>query len=76
MRLNSSPRLLLAIAVPSLALVLGGCVSKDERAARRRWETEEERTDREIFHVPWIRPPIPDEDREFFYPASARRRND
>jgi len=70
MSLNFSPRLLIAIAAPSLALVLGGCVSKEEKAARRRWETEDERTDREVFHTPWIRPPIPQEDRDFFYHSS------
>ena len=67
MSLNFSPRLLLAISASSLALALGGCASKDEIAARRRWETQDERASREVFRSNWLLPSVSQEDKDFFY---------
>ena len=64
---NFLPRLLLAISVSSLALALGGCASKDEIAARRRWETQDERASREVFRSNWLLPSVSQEDKDFFY---------
>ena len=72
MRLNFSPRLLLAISVFSLASALGGCASKDERIARRRWETQDERTTREVFKKDWLLPSVSEDERDFFYRSWLR----
>ena len=67
MSLNSFARLLLAISASSLALAFGACASKDEIAARRRWETQDERANREVFRSNWLLPSISQEDKDFFY---------
>ena len=56
-------------ALASLALILtfSGCVSKDERAARRRWETDDERATREVFRSNWLLPSVSNEEKDFFY---------
>ncbi len=56
-----------ALASLALALTFSGCASKDEIAARRRWETYDERADREVFRSNWILPSVSNEDKEFFY---------
>ena len=61
------PHLPAAISVLSLALAFGGCASKDEIAAKRRWETDEERATREVFRSNWLLPSVSNEDKEFFY---------
>ena len=61
------PHIPAAISVLSLALALGGCASKDEIAAKRRWETDEERATREVFRSNWLLPSVSNEDKEFFY---------
>ncbi len=56
-----------AIAALSFALSLGGCASKDEIAARRRWETQDERASREVFRSNWLLPSVSQEEKDFFY---------
>ena len=72
MSLNPSPRLLLAISVSSFAFAFGGCASKDERAAKRRWETQDERTTREVFRSNWLLPSVSEDERNFFYRSFLR----
>ncbi|MEO6785658.1 MAG: hypothetical protein ABI318_05945 [Chthoniobacteraceae bacterium] len=67
-----SPRLLSAIASLSFALVLGGCASREEREARRKWETHEDRTTREVFRSNWLVPSVSEEDKNFFYRSFTR----
>ncbi len=67
MSLNFSPRLLVAISASSLVLALGGCATREEREAKRRWETQDERTTREVFKSDWLLPSVSKEDRDFFY---------
>ena len=67
MSLNFSPRLLAAISASSLALTLGGCATKDEIAAKRRWETPDERATREVFRSNWLLPSVSQEEKDFFY---------
>ena len=67
MSLNFSPRLLVAISASSLVLALGGCATREEREAKRRWETQDERTTREVFRSDWLLPSVSKEDRDFFY---------
>ena len=67
MSLHFSPRLLLPIASFTLTLMLGGCVSKEERIAQRKWETHDERTTREVFKKDWLLPSVSEEDKDFFY---------
>ena len=73
MSLNFSPRLLLAISASSLALTFGGCATKEERASKRRWETQDERADREVFRSDWLVPSVSKEDRDFFYGSFLRK---
>ncbi len=61
------PHLPVAISVLSFAFALGGCASKDEIAARRRWETQDERANREVFRSNWLLPSVSQEDKDFFY---------
>jgi len=56
-----------AFAIALLAFFVGGCASKDEIAAQRKWETYDERASREVFRSNWIMPSVSDEDRDFFY---------
>ena len=72
MTLNFSPRLLLAISASSLALTLGGCATKEERASKRRWETQDERSTREVFRSDWLLPSVSNEDKDFFYRSFLR----
>ena len=72
MSMNFSPRLLVAISASSLVLALGGCATKEERAARRRWETSDERASREVFRSDWLVPSVSKEDRDFFYRSWLR----
>ena len=72
MTLNSSPRLLLAISASSLALTLGGCATKEERVSKRRWETQDERSTREVFRSDWLLPSVSNEDKDFFYRSFLR----
>ncbi len=73
MSLHFPPRLLLAISASSLALTLGGCATKEERIAKRRWETQDERADREVFRSDWLVPSVSKEDRDFFYGSFLRK---
>ena len=61
------PRLLAALFVLSSALAFTGCASKDEIAAKRRWETDDERATREVFRENWLLPSVSNEDKDFFY---------
>ena len=72
MCLNFSPRLLVAIFASSLALTLGGCATKEERASKRRWETQDERATREVFRSDWLLPSVSNEDKDFFYRSFLR----
>ncbi len=56
-----------ALASLALMLTFSGCASKDEIAARRRWETDDERATREVFRSNWILPSVSNEDKDFFY---------
>ncbi len=71
MRLNFPPRLLLVLSASVLAL--GGCATKEERAARRKWETADERATREVFRSDWLIPSVSKEDRDFFYGSFLRK---
>ncbi len=59
--------LLTAIASFSILMALGGCASKEEIAAKRRWETQDERANREVFRENWLLPSVSNEDKDFFY---------
>jgi hypothetical protein len=56
-----------ALAAMSLAIALGGCASKEEIAAQRKWETDDQRAEREVFRTGWIRPHVSEEEKDFFY---------
>ena len=75
MSLIPPPRLPLAIAALSFVLAFGGCASKEERAARRKWETQDERTSREVFRSNWLLPSVSDDEKDFFY-RTWRRKSD
>ena len=60
------------ILVLFFAIALGGCASKEEREARRKWETHDERTTREVFRSNWLVPSVSDEDKNFFYRSFMR----
>jgi ABC-type uncharacterized transport system auxiliary subunit len=66
------PRALSAIALLAFALALGGCASREEREARRKWETDDERTTREVFRSNWLIPTVNPEDKDFFYRSFLR----
>ncbi len=59
----------LPAALTSLTLMFafGGCASKDEIAAKRRWETDDERATREVFRSNWLLPSVSEDEKEFFY---------
>lgn len=61
------PHLPAAISALSLTLAFGGCASKDEIAAQRRWETQDERASREVFRSNWLLPSVSQEEKDFFY---------
>ncbi len=63
----SAPSLLAFVAASSVVLAAGGCASKEERIAARRWETSDERATREVFRSDWLLPSVSREDRDFFY---------
>jgi hypothetical protein len=67
MSLHFPPRLLLPIASFTLTLMLGGCASKEERMAQRKWETQDERTTREVFKKDWLLPSVSEDEKDFFY---------
>jgi len=67
-----SPRLLVAISASLLALTLGGCATKEERIAKRRWESQDERSSREVFRSDWLIPSVSKEDKDFFYRSWLR----
>ena len=67
-----SSRLIAAIAALPLALAFGGCATKEERIARRKWETQDERTSREVFRSDWLLPSVSNEDKDFFYRSWLR----
>ena len=67
MNMNFPRPLLTAIASFSLMLTLAGCATKEEIAAKRRWETDEERATREVFRENWLLPSVSNEDKDFFY---------
>ena len=72
MNLNIFLRLLCAMSVSTLVFAIGGCASKEERAAQRRWETEDERAARHVFRSGWIRPSVTEEDKDFYYRSFLR----
>lgn len=55
------------LAAAALSQLLGGCASKEERIAARRWETEDERTSREVFRSNWLFPSVSEEEKDFYY---------
>ena len=59
--------ILSAVAFLLPAFLIGGCASKDEIAAQRKWETYDERASREVFRSNWIVPSVSEEDKNFFY---------
>jgi nitric oxide synthase oxygenase domain/subunit len=50
-----------------LALATSGCASKEEIAMRRKYESRDERANREVFYDNWLIPSVSEEDKEFFY---------
>ncbi len=66
--------LLTALTSLTLMFAFGGCASKDELAAKRRWETQDERADREVFRSNWLLPSVSDDEKEFFYRSFWKRR--
>ena len=72
MSLNFPPCLLAAISASSLVLALGGCATKEERIARRKWDTQDERATREVFRSDWLLPSVSNEDKDFFYRSWLR----
>ena len=60
-------RLAVAISAASLALVFAGCATKEEIAAKRRWESYDERASREVFRSNWLVPSVSEEEKDFFY---------
>jgi hypothetical protein len=72
MSLNIFSRALPTIFASSLVLALGGCATKDERAAQRKWETQDERASREVFRSDWLIPSVSNEDKDFFYRSWLR----
>ena len=70
---NFSPRLLLTIAVSSVALSCGGCASKEERIAKRRWETDDDRAEREVFRSNWLLPSVSQDEKDFYYRSFLRK---
>jgi nitric oxide synthase oxygenase domain/subunit len=60
-------RLPFPFAFLSLALVSGGCASKEEIALRRKYESRDERANREVFYDNWLIPHVSEEDKDFFY---------
>ena len=67
-----SPRLLLAVSASLLAALCGGCVSKAEIAERRRYETDEQRSSREVFRSDWLIPSVSADEKDFFYRSWLR----
>jgi hypothetical protein len=67
-----SMRLLVAISASMLVATSAGCASKEERAARRKWETQDERATREVFQSDWLIPSVSNEDKDFFYKSWLR----
>ena len=67
MNMNFPRPLLTAIASFSLMLTFAGCATKEEIAAKRRWETDDERATREVFRENWLLPSVSNEDKDFFY---------
>ena len=67
MNQNFSRPLTAALASLALMLTFTGCASKDEIAAKRRWETQDERASREVFRSNWLLPSVSNEDKDFFY---------
>jgi len=72
---NSLPRLPLAVAllVSTLGLFPTGCASKEEIAARRKYETDDERADREVFRENWLIPSVSEEEKDFYYRSWIKR---
>jgi len=70
-----SPRNLLAILAISSVFAFGGCASKDEIEAQRRWETDDEREAREVFRSNWLKPSVSDDDKDFFYRSFFKKSN-
>ncbi len=62
-----SPLVLAALSALAFMPSLGGCMSKEERLARRKWETQDERTTREVFQSNWLFPSVSEDEKEFFY---------
>ena len=57
----------------AFALCLAGCASRDEIEARRRYETQEERSHRRVFYSGWLFPQVSEEDKDFYYRSWLRR---
>ena len=74
MNQNFLRSLLTALTSLLLMFAFGGCASKEERAAKRRWETQDERADREVFRSNWLLPSVSDDEKEFFYRSFWKRR--
>ena len=67
MSMNFLRPFLFAMAALAILPAFTGCASKDEIAAKRRWETQDERATREVFRENWLLPSVSNEDKEFFY---------
>ena len=67
MNMNFLRPFLFAIAAFAILPAFTGCASKEEIAAKRRWETQDERANREVFRENWLLPSVSNEDKDFFY---------
>ena len=67
MRRNFSRHPPLAIVLPLVALAFGGCASQEEIAAKRKYESDDERANREVFYDNWLRPSVSEDDKDFYY---------
>jgi hypothetical protein len=64
---NLPKRLLPAIAALSSAIAFGGCASEEEIAMKRKYETRDQRANREVFYDNWLHPSVTEDEKEFFY---------
>jgi len=52
----------------SLVIVaFSGCVDQTQQALIRATETEDESISREVYYDHWLKPPVSEEDKDFYY---------
>jgi nitric oxide synthase oxygenase domain/subunit len=73
MNRSLSQRLLPAIAALS-AIAFSGCASEEEIAIKRKYETRDQRANREVFYDNWLIPSVSEEDKDFFYRSFSTKK--